>query len=117
MYAPRTKTIGFSISPDALYAAVQRTAETGKYTVVATAASTRKIGFLSGITWLSFGHEYVASITASAEGSALELVCGGRDAAPKALLDGWTNTKAADKFLSAVHVTLAPESMGGPSNE
>lgn len=103
MHAPKLKTWTTSTADastvfDALLGVVQ----SGKYTVVGLTNEHRKILFTSGKSALSWGQEYVGEVTEADGGTQVDLVCGGVDGAPKALLDGMKNSKKADKVLAAV---------------
>ncbi len=106
MHAPKTRTLTTAVTADQLFEAVLRTVDNGKYALTPGDAQGRQATFTSGKTALSWGQEYVASVEPAGEGSTLTLVCGGLDGAPKALLDGWKNSKAADKFLEGVQAHL-----------
>ena len=102
MQSPKTKSISSSKSVDELFAAIRTAVSEGTYEMKSVDEASRTMTFSSGKTALSWGNEYVATVTPSGQGSALELVCGTVDGAPRALLDGWKNGKAADKFLQTV---------------
>lgn len=106
MRAPKTKSMSVTTSPDELFAALLRTVEDGKFELVESDAVARRAAFTSGKTALSWGQEYVAIVEPSADGAALEVVTGALDNAPKALMDGWKNGKAADKLLQAVRANV-----------
>ena len=106
MHAPKIKKLTTTHDADRLFASMVRTIEGGKYTVTDRDDERRLLGFASGKTLMSWGHEYIASVAPTADGANVELMCGGFDDKPKALLDGRKNMKAADAVLAAVKADL-----------
>ncbi len=106
MRAPKTKSLSVSNSPDELYDALLQTVRSGKFELIEADDAARRASFTSGKTALSWGQEYVAVVEPSSDGASIEVVSGALDDAPKALMDGWKNGKAADKLLQAVRTNL-----------
>ena len=107
MHAPKTRTTDIASSPEAVFAALLGTVQHGKFQLAGLNNELRMVIFTSGKTALSWGQEYVAEVHADSGQARLDVMCGGKDARPKALLDGWKNGKAADKVIAAVHEVLA----------
>lgn len=106
MHAPATKTLALAQSVEEVFAAVVKAVETGKFTMTAVDPGNFKAAFGSGVTGFSWGNEYLATVTPEPKGALLEVVCGGLDGAPKALMDKWKNGKKADKALAAIQANL-----------
>lgn len=113
MQAPKSKSLQSEATPDVVLAALLGVVQNGKFTLLGVNNEYRKMVFTSGMTGLSWGQEYVAEVNGSGGAATLSLVCGGRDGAPKALLDGWKNGKAADKVIAAVQGVLAGTGASG----
>ena len=107
MHAPATKTMTLQQPVEQVFAAVVKTVEAGKYVPGEVDASNFRIAFASGKTALSWGNEYIATVSAASGGTLLELECGGIDGAPKALMDKWKNGKQAEKALAAIASNLS----------
>lgn len=101
MQRPKTKSIESPLPADQAYATLMSVVTQGKFTVLEPQHDARRLTFTSGKTALSWGQEYVAEIAPSGTGSKVTITSGSLDDAPKALLDGWKNGKAADKVLQA----------------
>ncbi|MFA4927272.1 MAG: hypothetical protein WC558_02060 [Patulibacter sp.] len=102
MHAPKTKSITVPTPPDELFEVLLDTVRDGKFDLLEADADARRASFTSGRTALSWGQQYVGVVEPASDGSSLEVVAGGLDDAPKALMDGWKNGKAADKVVQAV---------------
>lgn len=106
MHAPKTTAVTTSHDADRTFAALVETVESGSYTLTTRDDASRTIAFTSGKTAFSWGHEYLATVTPAASGANLEVVAGGLDDKPKALLDGRKNVKAGAKVVEAVKAAL-----------
>ena len=102
MHAPKAKAWTTTAPAATVYEALLGVAQSGTYTLVAQDDASRKLAFAGGKSALSWGIEYVAEVIESGGQTRVDLVCGGHDGSPKALLDGWKHGKAADKVLAAL---------------
>lgn len=102
MHAPKTKTLQSAHPAEDLFNAVLAAAQAKPYTVDEIDEAAHRLQFSGGKSGISWGHLFVAEVVPSGAGSELRLECGGRDDAPKALLDGWKNGRAADKVIRSV---------------
>ena len=102
MHAPKLKTWTTTAPTSTVFEALLGVVQTGKYTIFALSNEQQRLLFTSGKTALSWGQEYVAEVREVDGRTQLEVVSGGHDGAPKALMDGWKNGKAADKVVAAV---------------
>ena len=107
MHAPKTKDLNTAKSPDELFNVVLSVVQNGKFNLFALSNETKQILFTSGKTALSWGQQYRATVRPESSGASLQLFCGSHDDAPKALMDGWKNGKAADKVIKTVNEALA----------
>lgn len=107
MHAPKTTVLTTSHDADRTFGALVETLESGSYTVTTRDDASRTVAFTSGKTAFSWGHEYLATVIPADGGAKLEVVAGGLDDKPKALLDGRKNVKAGAKVVAAVEATLA----------
>ncbi|WP_370190061.1 hypothetical protein [Aeromicrobium sp.] len=106
MHAPRSTTVTTTQDADRTYAALTELASAPPYTEVARDDASRTVGFTSGKTAFSWGHEYVATVTSTDAGASVEITAGGFDDKPKALLDGRKNVKAAGRVAQALQDAL-----------
>lgn len=106
MHAPRSTTVTTSQDADRVFAALAGVVSAAPYTEVARDDASRTIGFTSGKTAFSWGHEYLATVTPADGGANVEVTAGGFDDKPKALLDGRKNVKAAAKVAQALQDAL-----------
>ncbi|WP_186760704.1 hypothetical protein [Arthrobacter alpinus] len=106
MHAPAMKSVTLAHAAEEVFAAVVKTVEGGKFEMAAADPATLSATFSSGKTALSWGNLYIATVRPEPKGTILELVCGGVDNAPKALLDKWKNSKTADKTLAIIASNL-----------
>ena len=102
MHAPKQKTWSTASPPSTVFDALLGVVQSEKHTILGLTNEHRKLVFTSGPSPLSWGREFVAEVREADGRTHLDLVCGAVDNAPKALLDGWKNGKAADKLLAAV---------------
>lgn len=102
MHAPKIKTWQTATPSQTVFDALLGVVQSGKFTIVALNNEYRKLAFISGRTPLSWGQEYLAEVVESDGQTRLEIVCGGVDGAPKALMDGWKNGRAAGKLVANV---------------
>lgn len=107
MRAPKLKTWSTTSPASTVFDGLLGVVQSGKYTIVALNNEHRKMAFTRGKTALSWGQEYVAEVIEADGQTQLQIVCGQIDGAPKALMDGWKNGKAADKLI--VEVTAVVE--------
>lgn len=102
MHAPKLKTWTTTAPASTVFDALLGVVQAGKYTIFGVTNEHHKMLFASGKSALSWGQDYVAEVSEVDGRTQLDLVCGGVDGAPKALLDGMKNSKKADKVLAAV---------------
>lgn len=115
MHAPKNSSTTIQTTPQAAFEAVLGVVQNGKYDLRGVNNETRSLVFLKGMTALSWGTMYLVDVTSDGSGARVNVLVGGRDDAPKALLDGWKHGKAASKLLSEVEAvatgtTSAPAS-------
>ncbi|MET0928585.1 MAG: hypothetical protein ABWX74_03655 [Aeromicrobium sp.] len=107
MQRPKLITTSYTATVQQVFDAVLGVVQNGKYELVALDNDGHVMAFTSGKTALSWGQQYIATIEASTGGtSQLQLMAGGVDGRPQALLDGWKNQKAGDKVVVAVGSVL-----------
>lgn len=102
MHAPKTASTTIQTTPQAAFEAVLGVVQNGKYDLRGVNNETRSLVFLKGMTALSWGTMYLVDIASDGSGARVNVLVGGRDDAPKALLDGWKHGKAASKLLGEV---------------
>lgn len=102
MHAAKTAATTIQTTPDAAFEAVLGVVQNGSFDLRGVNNSTRNMVFLKGRTALSWGTMYVVEVTPDGGGARVSVLVGGRDDAPKALLDGWKHAKAASRLLSEV---------------
>lgn len=102
MRAPKLKTWTTTSPAPMVFDALLGVVQQGKYTILALNNEHRKLAFTRGKTALSWGQEYLAEVIEADGQTQLQIVCGQIDGAPKALMDGWKNGKAAGKLIAEV---------------
>ncbi|MET1037695.1 MAG: hypothetical protein ABW075_05435 [Aeromicrobium sp.] len=106
MQKPKLITTTCTATAQQVFDAVLGVVQAGRYELVALDNDAHVLAFTSGKTALSWGQQYVATIETTAGGAQLQLMTGGVDGRPQALLDGWKNAKAGAKVVAAVGAAL-----------
>jgi hypothetical protein len=107
MQKPKLSTTTYSATPQQVFDAVLGVVQHGAYELVALDNDSHTLAFTSGKTALSWGQQYIATVEPAAAGQTqLQLMCGGVDGRPSALLDGWKNGKAGAKVVASVGAAL-----------
>ncbi len=108
MHAPKKQTRTVQAPPEAVFNAVLGIAQRPKpYTLVGVNNEAQRIVFSRGLTGLTWGAIYLVGIEPAAGGVDVTVTVGGRDDAPKALLDGWKHNRAGAKWLDELEAVLA----------
>ena len=107
MHAPKQQSRVVQATPQSAFDAVLGIAQAKPYELRGVNNELYRLVFLRGKTALSWGTLHLVEVTAPAEGTTVSVTVGGRDDAPKALMDGWKHGKAATKLLDAVESVLA----------
>ena len=82
--------------------AVRSTIVAKGYGEIRESADGREFHFVTRKSALSWELDGVATVTPGGSGSVLSVTLSGRDGAPKALMDGWTTRRAAEKLASEI---------------
>ena len=106
MQAAKLKTWTTESTAEALFEAILGVVQNGKFTLFAVNNEHRRIMFTTSMSPLSWGREFIGEVDVVEGRTTLNLVCGGVDGRPAALLDPWKNGKAADKFIAEVKSVL-----------
>jgi len=102
MYSPKIVSGTVSRSVADAYGIVRGLASNKPYSVTSEDPAAGKVVFSQGKTMFSWGYEFEVVVTAADGGATVEVTTGGKDGAPRALLDGKKHEKAAKKFFDAV---------------
>ena len=107
MTAINENVVELKADPAETYAALLGVVQSGKYALTDVCHAEGRVLFARGRSALSWGHFYSAWVRPSPTGTTLRLVVSGVPGAPRALLDGRKNLKAAEKVVTAVAEALA----------
>ncbi|MBA3780834.1 MAG: hypothetical protein H0X12_03155 [Nocardioides sp.] len=107
MGAEKHATINSQVPERDLFAALVYVVQQGGYEIGGLSNELREVLFTSGKTLMSWGHIFAATVKAAGPGSVLQLSVAVVPGAPKALMDGRKNQKAAAKFIESVEAALA----------
>ncbi|WP_229054403.1 hypothetical protein [Aeromicrobium sp. Leaf350] len=107
MHAPKYQDRTVQATPQSAFDAVLGLAQAKPYELRGVNNELHRLLFLRGKTALSWGTIHLVEVTPDAAGAKIAVTVGGRDDAPKALMDGWKHSKAATKLLDAAESVLA----------
>lgn len=107
MGAQKRQVLKSELSEHDLFAAAVHVVQQGEYEIGGLSNERHELVFTSGKTLMSWGHMFGAVVEPDGSGSALQVVVVVAPGAPKALLDGRKNQKAATQFIEAVEAALA----------
>jgi hypothetical protein len=106
MYSPKTATATFGQPAGSVLETVKRLASQKPYTTTAVDEAAGTIAFEQGKTALSWGTEFEVRVTSAGSGTEVSVTAGGKDGAPRAMLDGMKHNKAAKRFVSELSGAL-----------
>ncbi|GAA1743301.1 hypothetical protein [Aeromicrobium alkaliterrae] len=106
MHAPKTQSRAVQATPQSAFDAVLGLAQAKPYELRGVNNELGQLVFLRGKTALSWGTLHLVEVAPSSEGATITVTVGGRDDAPKALMDGWKHNKAAAKLLDSAEAVL-----------
>jgi hypothetical protein len=112
MQSPKLATATFASGAQETFDTLLAVIQKGSFEQTGLDPDRHVVTFTSGKTMISWGHEYIATIEPSETGSRLELMCGGVDNRPKALLDGRKNAKAGAKVIATLRAALGGSAAG-----
>lgn len=107
MGAQKRQTLTSESPEGDLFDTVLHVVQQGGYEISGLSNERHELVFTSGKTLMSWGHMYAAVVESDGNGSALKLVVAVVPGAPKALMDGRKNQKAATQFIADVEAALA----------
>lgn len=107
MGAEKRQTLSSERPEEDLFSVVLHVAQQGGYEIGGLSNERHELVFTSGKTLTSWGHMYAAVVESDGSGSVLQLVVAVVPGAPKALMDGRKNQKAATQFIADVEAALA----------
>ncbi len=107
MAAVKHATLDSHVSEDELFAVLVHVVQQGDYEIAGLSNEQKEMLFTSGKTLMSWGHIFAATVKAEGSGSVLQLTVAVVPGAPKSLMDGRKNQKAATQFIETVEAALA----------
>ncbi len=116
MGAEKHATLNSQVPASELFSALVHVVQHGKYELGGISNELREMVFKSGKTLMSWGHAFAATVKAEDTGSVLQLTVAVVPGAPKALMDGRKNQKAAESFIKSVEAALAAPTPGRPES-
>lgn len=107
MGAQKHESLNSQLPERDLFSAVVYAVQQGEYEIGGLSNEMQEVLFTSGKTLMSWGHMFGAIVKAEGTGSVLQLAVAVVPGAPKALMDGRKNQKAATQFIETVEAALA----------
>lgn len=98
----RTESFSVPVDPTIAFQAALAVIEGGKYDLGGQSNEQLRLIAKSGKTAMSWGHYYAVEVVPDASGSSVRVTSDNPPNAPKALMDGRKNTKAAAKLSQAI---------------
>lgn len=107
MAAEKHAILPSPMSDDALFAALLHVMQQGDYVIAGVSNEQKETLFTSAKTLTSWGSIFAATVRALEDGSVLQLTVAVVPGAPRSLMDGRKNQKAATQFIETVEAALA----------
>lgn len=107
MAATKHASLTSHVSDDDLFAALTYVVQQGDYDIGGLSNEQKVLLFSSSRSMMSFGNVFAATVKAEGSGSVLQLTVATPPGAPRSLMDGRRNQKAATKLIEAVDSVLA----------
>ncbi|QIK76586.1 hypothetical protein [Nocardioides piscis] len=107
MGAEKNISLNSQVSEHALFTTLVAVVQQAPYEIRGLSNELHQMKFVSGKTLMSWGHAFAATVTGEGAGSVLHLTVTVVPGAPKSLMDGRKNQKAAEKFIEAMNAALA----------